>query len=79
MISASKSTLNLNNLKILRPKVTKNLTNLHKKFCEFPPSPKRISYDHNHDYEALLTYDKQNYLPKRLFCIILDYDNNKCS
>ncbi len=37
MISASKSALSLNNLKILRPKVTKNITNLHKKFCEFPP------------------------------------------
>jgi len=34
MISASKSTLSLNNLNISRPKVTKNLTNLHKKFCE---------------------------------------------
>jgi len=38
MISASKSTLGLKNLKILRPKVTKNLTNLRKKFCESPPS-----------------------------------------
>jgi len=30
MISASKTTLNLNNLNILRPKVSKNLTNLLK-------------------------------------------------
>ncbi len=37
MMFASKSTLSLNTLKILRPKDTKNLTNLHKKFCEFPP------------------------------------------
>jgi len=37
MISASKSTLSLNNLKILRPKVVKNLKNLCKKFCESPP------------------------------------------
>ncbi len=37
MISASKSTLSVNNLKILRPKVTKNLTHLRKKFCESPP------------------------------------------
>ena len=37
MISASKTTFSLKNLKILRPKVTKNLTNLLKKFCEFPP------------------------------------------
>jgi hypothetical protein len=37
MISASKITLSLNNLKILKPKVTKNLTKLLKKFCEFRP------------------------------------------
>ncbi len=37
MISALKSTLKLNNLKILRPKVTKNLTNFCKKFCKSPP------------------------------------------
>ncbi len=37
MIFASKSTLSLSNLKILRPKVTKNLMNLCKMFCEFPP------------------------------------------
>ncbi len=30
-------TLSLNNLKILRHKVTKNLTNFLKKFCESPP------------------------------------------
>jgi len=33
---SSKNILSLNNLKILRPKVTKNLTNLRKKFSEFP-------------------------------------------
>jgi len=37
MTSASKRTLSLNNLMILRPKVPKNLMNLHKKFCESPP------------------------------------------
>jgi len=37
MICASKSTLSLYNLKILRPKVTKYCTNLPQKFCEFPP------------------------------------------
>jgi len=31
------SNLNLKNLNILRSKVTKNLTNLLKKFCESPP------------------------------------------
>jgi len=38
MIPASKSTLNLKNLEILRTKGTKNLTNFRKKFCESPPS-----------------------------------------
>jgi len=37
MMSASKTTFSFKNLKILRPKVTKNLMNLIKKFCEFPP------------------------------------------
>jgi len=37
MISASKTTFSLKNLKILRPKNTKNVTNLLKKFCEFLP------------------------------------------
>jgi len=37
MISASKRTLKLNNLKIFMPKVRKSLTNLPKEFCEFPP------------------------------------------
>jgi len=36
MISASKITLSLNNLNILRPKGTKNLMNLRKKFRESP-------------------------------------------
>jgi len=40
MISASKSTLSLNNLKILRPKVTKNLTNLRKSFVNSHPGGK---------------------------------------
>ncbi len=38
MIFASKSTLSPNNLKILRPKFAKNLTNMPKQFCESPPS-----------------------------------------
>ncbi len=37
MISASKTTFSHFNLKILRPKVTKNIMNLRKKFCEFRP------------------------------------------
>ncbi len=37
MISASKTTYSHYNLKILRPKVTKNIKNLRKKFCEFRP------------------------------------------
>jgi hypothetical protein len=35
MISASKTTFSHYNLKILRPKVTKNIKNLLKKFCKF--------------------------------------------
>ncbi len=37
MMSASKTTFSHFNLKILRLKVTKNIKNLHKKFCEFLP------------------------------------------
>jgi len=37
LISASKTTFNYYNLKILRPKGTKNIKNFCKKFCEFPP------------------------------------------
>ncbi len=37
MISASKSTINLKSRKILRPKVTKILRSLRKKFYEFQP------------------------------------------
>ncbi len=37
MISASKTTFSHFNLKILRPKVMKNIKNLRKKFCEFRP------------------------------------------
>jgi hypothetical protein len=37
MISASKTTLNLKNIRILRLKVKKSLTTLHTKFCESPP------------------------------------------
>jgi len=38
MISASKTTYSHYNFKILRLKVTKNIKNLRKKFCESPPS-----------------------------------------
>ncbi len=37
MISATKTTFSHYNLKILKSKVTQNLTNFRKKFCEFPP------------------------------------------
>jgi len=36
-MSASETTFSHFNLKILMPKVMKNITNLRKKFCEFPP------------------------------------------
>jgi len=45
MISASKSNLSLNNLKIFRPIVTKNLKNLRKKFCKSPPWNILFPYD----------------------------------
>ncbi len=49
MLSASKITFSLNVLKISRPKVTKNLTNLLKKFCEFPPrSPPTLEKKSTH-------------------------------
>jgi len=56
MISASKTIFSLNNLKILRPKVMKYLTNLLKKFCEFPPwirSRRGIHTGHWHMYAAV--------------------------
>ena len=45
----SKTTFCLKNLKILRPKVTKNLTNFHKKFCEFPHIISNASLFSPHD------------------------------
>ena len=45
MISASKTTLSHFNLKILRPKVTQNIKNLRKKFCESAPSFFNIFFD----------------------------------
>ncbi len=44
MKSDSKSTLSLNNPKILRPKVKKILTNLRKKLCESPPCTFRFTF-----------------------------------
>jgi len=41
MISALKTSFSHNNLKILRPKVTKNYTKLLKKFCELAPRTSR--------------------------------------
>ncbi len=38
MKTASKITLSQNNFNILKPKVTKNIMNSLKKFCESPPS-----------------------------------------
>jgi len=50
MISASKTTFSHCNIKILRLKVTKNLTNLLKKFCEFPPRKfLRIDFEKSHN------------------------------
>ncbi len=43
MISASKATFRLNNIKIFRLKVKKNLTTFCKKFCESPPRGINVS------------------------------------
>ncbi len=48
MISALKTTFIQYNLKILRPKVTKNMKNLHKKFCEFPPRSLKVGTQNIH-------------------------------
>ncbi len=37
LLTLRTTALSLNNLKMLRPKVTKNLTDMPKKFCETPP------------------------------------------
>jgi hypothetical protein len=50
MISASKTTFSHYNLNILRPKVTKNIKNLRKKFCEF--RPRRQCYNINLDLKT---------------------------
>jgi len=44
-MTASISILSLNNIKILRPEITKNLTNLRKKFCESQPRKFKILSD----------------------------------
>ncbi len=61
MISASRITFSHYSLKILRPKVRKNLTNLHKKFCEFPP---RSIYYTKSVFQMFLIFAKQD--PKSL-------------
>ncbi len=51
MIYALKTSFSLYNLKILRPKVTKNLTKLLKKFCEFRPRfLRRFCYSLAHSF-----------------------------
>jgi len=47
MTSASKTTYGRYYLKILRPKVTKNINNLRKKFCEFRPCFVKSTYGSN--------------------------------
>jgi len=58
MISASITTYSHYNLKILRPKVTKNIKNLSKKFCEFPPRSLR-TININECFYIVDTYRKQ--------------------
>jgi hypothetical protein len=54
MIFGSKSTLSLNNLKTLRSKVIKNITNFRKKFCESSQGPLELTYADDHDNNELL-------------------------
>jgi len=61
MIAASKSTLSLNNFKILRPKVTENIANLCKKFCESPPRALRKYKECHTDVTQI--YVQRNILP----------------
>jgi hypothetical protein len=60
MISASKTTFSHYNLKILRPKVTKNLTNLRKKHPELSEPTRFLSYFSNNS-ELLTRTDKLGY------------------
>ena len=55
MTYASKTTFCLINLKILRPKVTENLMNLHKKFCEFLHLNLRNLFDPTHEFRHTLS------------------------
>jgi len=56
MIFTSKATFSHYNFKILRHKVTKNLTNVLKKFCESPPRP--VNSDHPYDHKILAVVDR---------------------
>ncbi len=67
MISASKTTFSHFNLKILRPKVTKNIKNLHKKFCEFSPiNLKRLQLFELRQFfkvcQTMINFNKNNIL-----------------
>jgi len=79
MISASKTTFSLNNIKILRPKVTKNLTNLLKRFCEPPPGsfsefPNSLyKYNLRHKVHYLLLFT-----PKFTLKLMTDLVGEKC-
>ena len=54
---ASKTTFCLNNLKILRPKATKNLRNFLKNFCEFP---------HRNTYLTIFSFSSLFYKQKAI-------------
>jgi len=79
LISASKTTFSHNNLKVLRPEVTKNITNLRKKFCEFRP---RTSFQtiiiiaqgqhYNENYSHMITLAGCVLLRKKWTIITID-------
>ncbi len=70
-----KSTLSLNNLKILLPKVTRNITNLCKKFCESPPwwCPSLFVWDNKVRVKMLIEHFHLNIYKWKTFLTISTY------
>jgi len=66
MITCSKCTLSLSNLKISRPKVRKNLTNFCKKFCESSPWCPNICFDLLIDF--FISYKLKSNVSSIIFC-----------
>jgi hypothetical protein len=70
MISASKTTFIQFNLKILRPKVTQNIKNLRKKFCESAPCCAKNTFNgflKCEDFKIINTYTILTFLTFGIF------------